>query len=93
MVVSTVKEDRSATSSISKPRLAPNSGAHRVAATAIAWQRAIRENSVYSWLENQNGFKSPSIFEWRGFPVPKRLSSFPAMQTRLARDQDDCNLI
>jgi len=68
MVVSTVKNNRSATSSIPKPRLEPNSGARRVAATAIARQLAIRENSVYSWLENQNGFESPSIFEWRGFP-------------------------
>jgi hypothetical protein len=68
MVVSTVKDNRSATSSIPKPRLEPNSGARRVAATAIARQLAIRENSVYSWLENQNGFESPSIFEWRGFP-------------------------
>ena len=48
MVVSTVKNNRSATSSIPKPRLAPNSGARRVAATAIARQLAIRENSVYS---------------------------------------------
>jgi len=93
MVVSTVKNNRSATSSIPKPRLAPNSSAHRVAATAIARQLAIRENSVYSWLENHHGFEFPSIFEWRGFPVSKRSSSFHAMQTRLGIGQDGCSLI
>ena len=68
MVVSTVKDNRSATSLIPKPRLEPNSGARRVAATAIAWQLAIRKNSMYSWLNNHHGFEFPSIFEWRGFP-------------------------
>jgi hypothetical protein len=53
------------------------SGAHRDAATAIARQRAIRENSVYSWMKNQHGFESQSIFEWRGFPVSKKIIQFP----------------
>ena len=48
------------------------SGAHRAAATAIARQRAIRENSVHSWMKNQHGFESQSIFEWRGFHVLKK---------------------
>ena len=69
MVVSTVKDNRSATSSIPKPRLEPNSGARRVTATATAWQLAIRKNSMYSWLNNHHGFESPSIFEWRDVPV------------------------
>jgi hypothetical protein len=55
--------------------------------SAIARQRAIRENSVHSWMKNQHGFESQSIFEWRGFPVLKKSSSFPAMQTRLGRGQ------
>ena len=53
-------------------RIGGPSGAHRDATTAIARQRAIRENSVYSWMKNQHGFESQSIFQWRGFRVLKK---------------------
>ena len=46
-------------------------GSHRDAATVTAREGAIREISMYSWLMNQHGFESPSIFDCRGFPVSK----------------------
>jgi hypothetical protein len=57
-------------------RIGGPSGAHRDAATAIARQRAIPENSVYSWMKNQHGFESSSIFEWRGLRVSKKIIEF-----------------
>lgn len=54
-------------------------GAHPTApeADALPGTRAVRENLVYSWLKNQHGFESPSIFESRGPPVTKKIIYFP----------------